>query len=461
MLWAYLDFTRLSLDLSGFDSSDIPSAVYNQHDNIIVQRCDLAAKQGIKPGMGLAQAAALCPDISITTYSLDKEQEHLQALAARLYQVASDIVVITPAALAIRLDNLCHYYGSISGTWKALLSELVPVNVSFAYATGWSVEAARILAKASCNQIITDNKAISAALKVCQVCHLDIDNAQKLTLNRVGIFTLDRLLSLSVSELGKRFNNQTIRYLTAVRGDVYPTYPLYRPADVFERHCDVAYEIEYTDHLLPYITTLLEDLAVFLRLRNKVVSEICLTLYYRDEVATELVLRSAIGLSSARKWLDIATLQLENISLLAPVISLRLFANELQEHDSGNQDFFQDRHQYFAQKQLMSRLQARLGEQSVIVPSSGNDHRMERQTESGENSAPLPSSQWLPAIRLVTPTPLTKPCHITFGPVRLQTGWWDERAVRRDYFIAKTQAGEYLQVFRNAQQHWFIQGYYA
>ena len=461
MLWAYLDFTQLTLDLSGSERASAPAAVYNEQENVIVQRCAEAAKQGIMPGMGLAQAAALCPDVTITVYVRDKEVEHLHSLAARLYQIASDIVVITPAALAIRLDNLCHYYGSVAATWKAIVSELAPMRVNFAYASGWSVECARVLAKANCNDIYTDKKAISAALKKCQISHLDLDHSQRSTLHRVGIFTLERLLSLSVSELGKRFNNQTIRYLTAVRGDAYPTYLLYRPAERFVRHKDVAYEIDNTQHLLPYVTALLEDLAVFLRLRNKVVSDLSINLYYRDQAATTVLVRSAVGLSNVKQWLDIASLQLENISLDAPVISLRLCADELQEHDAANQDFFQDRHQYFAQKQLMSRLQARLGDHNVIVPASGNDHRMERQTESGGNSAADTRSQWLPAIRLVAPAPLTTPCHITFGPVRLQTGWWDEKAVKRDYFIAKTQSGEFIQIFRNARQHWFIQGYYA
>ncbi len=461
MLWAFLDFTRLTLDLSRSGSDNVPEAVYDEKENAVVQHCEFAGKMGIKVGMGLAQTAALCPQITITSYSQDKEHGHLQSLAARLYQVASDIVLFPPSALAVRLDNLSHYYGSISGVWTTLSSELSPLNVHFTYASGWSVECARVLAKACRNQIFTEKKTISTALKRCEVAHLDIDNKQRQTLSRVGIFTLDRLLSLSMSELGRRFNNQTIRYLTAVRGDTFPTYALYRPGDVFERDCDVSYEIENTQHLLPYITTLLEDLAVFLRLRNKVVTEITLTLFYREQPASPVQFRSATGLSSARKWMDIVSLQLENLTLDAPVISLRLLAESLQEHDAGNQDFFQDRHQYFAEKQLMSRLQARLGDNCVITPATGNDHRVEYQTTSHSESFSGHGCHWLPAIRLLSPKRLTTPCQITFGPVRLQTGWWDANPVKRDYFIAKTQSGEFVQVFRNAKQHWFIQGYYA
>lgn len=461
MLWAFLDFTRLTLDMTDYRTAGQPTAVYDEQRNMIVQRNQTAAEKGIKAGMGLAQAAALCPDISIISYSQDKERGHLQAIAARLYQVASDIVVVPPASLAVRLDNLCHYYGTVAGTWHAISGELRPLHLHFRFASGWSVECASALAKAKCDQIFTDKKAISSALRKCQVSHLEIDSRQQRTLNRVGIYTLDRLLSLTVSELGKRFDNNLIQYLTALRGDTYPTYPVYRPSEVFERDCDVTYEIENTQYLVPYLKGLLSDLTVFLRLRNKVVTEITLTLDYREQTASTFVFRSAVGLSCNKKWLDIAVLQLENMSLCAPVISLRLFAGSLEEHDADNQDFFQDRHQYFAQKQLMSRLQARLGDHCVKSPSAGDDHRMELQTLSGESSVSANHGHWLPALRLNSPIPLTAPCQITFGPVRLQTGWWDEQPVKRDYFIARTQAGEFIQVFRNAQQHWFIQGYYA
>lgn len=68
---------------------------------------------GIEVNHGLAQAAALCPHIHILPFDAENERVMLSQLAHRLYPFASDIALDEHCGLAIRLDNLTHYYGGI------------------------------------------------------------------------------------------------------------------------------------------------------------------------------------------------------------------------------------------------------------------------------------------------------------------------------------------------------------
>jgi protein ImuB len=49
------------------------------------------------------------------------------------------------------------------------------------------------------------------------------------------------------------------------------------------------------------------------------------------------------------------------------------------------------------------------------------------------------------------------------GPERIESGWWDGRDVQRDYYVARTQAGTRLWVFREraAEGRWFLHGVFG
>jgi protein ImuB len=61
--------------------------------------------------------------------------------------------------------------------------------------------------------------------------------------------------------------------------------------------------------------------------------------------------------------------------------------------------------------------------------------------------------------------PLHKGCRLTLldGPERLETGWWDEQGISRDYYTAVNGAGMRLWVFRNRQRapNWYLHGIFG
>ena len=52
------------------------------------------------------------------------------------------------------------------------------------------------------------------------------------------------------------------------------------------------------------------------------------------------------------------------------------------------------------------------------------------------------------------------------GPERIESGWWDGRDVRRDYFVAENPRGETVWIYRDHRYgaddgEWFLHGYFA
>jgi protein ImuB len=49
------------------------------------------------------------------------------------------------------------------------------------------------------------------------------------------------------------------------------------------------------------------------------------------------------------------------------------------------------------------------------------------------------------------------------GPERLETGWWDEEGIARDYYTAVNPGGVHLWVFRNRNRTaaWYLHGIFG
>jgi protein ImuB len=49
------------------------------------------------------------------------------------------------------------------------------------------------------------------------------------------------------------------------------------------------------------------------------------------------------------------------------------------------------------------------------------------------------------------------------GPERLETGWWDEDGIARDYFIAANPKGVRLWIYRNRSKDngWYLHGIFG
>ena len=484
MLWAYIHCYQLTLDghnqatnnktlnskVSGqLDSSadsslplSTPVAVYSSKASKIIQCNEVAKKEGIEIGHGLAQAAALCPYVHILPFNEENEKHMLTQLAHRLYPLASDIVLDAPDGLAIRLDNLSHYYGGHEALWKTLTQALFEANVRYHFASAWTIEAAKVLVLHKHNTYLHAQQEIKQALGACPLSTTALASKVIESLTRVGITRVHELLAMPVQELGKRFDNNTIVYLTALRGETFPRVTLFRPLEHFDNFTLLPFDIENTQHLTPFVTQQFEHLSHYLRARNLYTSSISVHIHFREAPVLDINIRSALPQASVKSWLPLFTLKTENLELPEPATAIGVRCQQFEEIDSNNGDFFSDRFNDVAQKQLIGRLNAKLGDHSTFQPCATNSHQFEYMTVSEPNGSGYSyGSDITPTFTFEAPKPLIQPSQICFGPVRLHSEWWRDTPTNRDYFIAQTPQSVRLLVFKDAQSHWWVQGIFC
>ena len=466
MLWAYFYCYQLTLDSHKkdgcFTDDDIPTVVYHEQSNQVVQANSQAINEGVECGQGLAQAAALCPHVRILAFNREAEKETLLFLAHRLYPLASDIVIDAHNAIAIRLDNLLQYYGGLDALWHVLTNELHSAGIHFYFATAWGVDAARLLAKNKTNRYTDNIENIALLLSRCKLEQTSLDSKTIATLAKVGVRQVGQLLKLPVHELGQRFSNDTIRYLTALRGETFPKYVLFRPSISFKQLKNLSFEVENTQHLLPSIKALLISLEHYLRARNLLTSSILFQVHFREAEPLSIAVNGAMPFATQKDWLALVELKVESLLLPEPAIAISLTCQQFEPIENDGNNFFSHRFTSVAQKQLVGRLKAKLGDNSTLHPKAGNSHNFEGMTVNQvEEITPAYTADIIPTFLFERPMPLNLATRICFGPIRLQTQWWSSTASQKDYFIAETNHGVRLLVFKDVNTCWWTQGVYS
>jgi protein ImuB len=206
---------------------------------------------------------------------------------------------------------------------------------------------------------------------------------------------------------------------------------------------------------------------------------------------------SELRIELAQPALDASHLQLllrerlARVELAAPTLELRLHCRHTVAAPAPNGELFPTRSsEAEGLSRLLERLRARLGDAQVqrLVPVA--DHRPECASRSvpahgamGPHSPGLPrmAASVLPRHRpvwlLPEPLPLAvrgeqpllqgRPLQLLSGPERIESGWWDSQPVARDYFIAQTEDGSLVWVYRGrvpgvvGDVDWHLQGRFA
>ncbi|NOU49345.1 DNA polymerase Y family protein [Pseudoalteromonas sp. JBTF-M23] len=465
-LWLYIHFEHLQLDSLLSEQNNPAIVVVNSHTNQVMQASHRAFQAGIKLEMGLASAASLCENLQVVAYDAALENAKLQEVASWLYLVTADISLFPPNGIVLKVTNMLSLYKSLDNYWHHVQNHLADLKLSYRFATGYSVLGARLLAQGKKN-LVTDNmQTLMQEIKSFNLQCTELSQSTCEKLLRVRIVSVAQLLSIPIADLAKRFEIELVQYIGRLKGELQHPLTYYVPALVFSRQLILLYELENLQWLTKPLGKLLQQLELFLRHRNKLAMQIILELQLRDEQPLFLQVAAAKGESSAQTWQSLLELKLSNINLSSPVQAISLSVKDFEDNTYESQSLFEPERSGIDGAELIARLQAKLGEQAVYGFEVYADHRPER---SFSSSQPLSDSarlqrmpkQQRPSMLLPHAVPLQEKVTIYWGPERVSTGWWDNYAIERDYYIARNEQGQWLWVFKESSQRWFVHGLFC
>lgn len=487
-LWIYLHFPSLQLDALyqarregqqhqekqghaaqqvALDVQDCGVVIVEGRKNEIVQLNTLALEQGVRRGMGLATAASMCSDLNVLPYDPKCEVEKLKEIAHWLYVVTADISLFEPNGVLLRASNMLTLYDGLDNYWQALVAQLNTLPFSYSFACGYSPFAARMLARKSLNQVPESQSFLLNEVKRCALNETELSAKQVAKLNRVGVNYVAELLAIPIAEIAKRFDAELVNYVGRLTGQFHHAVDFYHPPEQFKRGLDLLFEIENFAFIEKPLLKLLAQLEDFLRVRDQYAHELFLEMTLRDGQRCGVSVSSAAGDDQQEAWMNLFRLKFESVSLTAPIVRIVLTLVRAKAKQGDMNDLFAGKQGNLSSLELLSVLQAKLGEEAVKGVQLTQDPRPHLSSQfcpplqQGESKIRRDKTLLRPSILLPSPKPLRERISIVQGPERVATGWWDGQSMIRDYFIARAANGSWLWVFRTPKQQWFLHGVFS
>ncbi len=368
---------------------------------------------------------------------------------------------------------------------------------------------------------INELTSLSAILPALPIQVLDSAYPHLLTLKRCGVHHIRQLLQLPRSGLSRRFGATLVRELDCGFARHAELHTWIQPPPVFDVRQEMPFHTLQLQGLLNVAATLLTALQHWLQGRWAATRTIRFTFHHGrsnrhpDHADTTVRwVRAAQPTQMADAWLQLLQDELTRQPLLAEACDISLRADVLEPLQTQTETLFPGpQEQQQAWSALLGRLHARLGSDGLKIPLETPDprpeyaHRLHAHamtasestvkatapaktlrktgtqlpaqvpTQPPPRSAPLQSALRLPRPLWFLPRPERLPLQnnrpvqkgpLSFlaGPERIEFGWWDSPATRRDYFIAQDSDQRQLWVYRERHEdgvsnRWYLHGLFG
>jgi protein ImuB len=457
-----------------------------------------ARAAGIVPGMALNSALALEPALRVLSRDPRRERALLEAVARAAHEFTPRVSLEPPDAVLLEVRGSLGLFGGARRLCEHLRGQLQSRGLEPRLALTPTPLASLWFARAGEEVVLRRTDSLPARLAPLPLACTRWPERTLQSLATMGVRRLGECLRLPRDGFARRFDPRLRLELDRAAGRSPDPRRLFVAAARYAARCDLEPELADTVRLQRALEPLLGGLCDFLQARGAAVESLELRLLHREAPATRLRLRFAGPVSTLARIAGLLAERLARTVLPEPVRNVRLRSGPLTEARTEVGDLFGLEHRRAgAVPQLVERLRARLGAEAVHGLRLVAEHRPEAaQTHAGlavgadgnllHVSSPIPGASAAlrkngdcpavpgfprPAWLLAEPQPLGgggQPCYegpleIGEGPERIESGWWDGRDVRRDYYVARNPAGVRLWIFRErgARGGWFLHGVFG
>ena len=467
-LWLSLNLPNLQLESINPDQST-PIAITKKTKNQqrVISCTTGATESGITASMTLNSAYALCPALTAIEYSEDHQSKLLHQVGEWAMQFSSVVSLHPPDHLLIEIAGSKRLFEGYEILVSLIGQELKKLGFSAQPGIAPSPLAANLLATANSRTGITRIERLADGLKNLPVDLLDLDAQIIESLHKSGIHKTGGVLSISPASLTRRFGPGCVKYLDCLLGKhPHPVNPI-RSSEFFERSLDLPVEVDDTNALQFATQRMANELSAFLIARDCGVNSYSFTLRHERQQDTCLELRFLQPTSQPKHLHQVLSERLSQTILTAPVCGLHVLADTFSAIERDASDFFQkSQRQKYTPGEIVDKLSARLGQDALHTLLTVEDHRPEKAWRKSppdctENYQP----HWpqRPVWMLETPRVTGRALQRVSDIERIETGWWDDTDVRRDYFVADDCHGVRYWVFklRDGSGELYIHGLFA
>ena len=484
----------------------------------LVAYSSTAARQlGIKPDMPVAEAEALLhhalPPQLLTEHQPQADLEELERVALHCEQFSSLVGLenaAQPSALLLEIAAIADRFDGEQQLSQRIVEMfqrwdwLVRIGVADTLGAAWAVahcDPPHVPFTVPHIQLVPP-AAQASALRPLPIEALRLAEPSMTLLHQLGVTRVDQLLQLPRGGLRARFGDLVLVRLDQALGKTAELIQTYRPEVALELCSSLEHPTDRREVIEQVLHTQLIELARRLtdQGRGAIQLECRLTSTQRRSITIQVGLYKPT--SQAAHLFDLMRMQLEQKTLTAPIADIELSATVTSRMTDRQRALLGDVPHHAPEQlaHLVDRLSSRLGRQQVMTARLLAEPQPERayhyeplagQTvrNTGGTRQAIAKNARLAGLRPLrlypTPIPLrtielaeapdrtwtvhpaafqhrgtTHRITHSWGPERIETGWWRGPTIRRDYYRVEDEHGSRFWIFRDLEQRcWFLHGF--
>ncbi|RQO31956.1 nucleotidyltransferase [Taibaiella sp. KBW10] len=452
-----------------------------------------AVLSGIKPGMILADARAIYPDLITIDHDPKLPERLLTILAEWCLRFTPIAATDLPDGLILDISGCTHLWGGESSYLKEIIKRLSKGGYHVHAAIADTVGAAWALSRYEQNGTIIEKDKQKDALICLPVSALRLPVNISDRLYQLGLTTIGGLLAIPRQGLKKRFGQELLTRIDQALGMLSEPIKPVCPAPVFQERLYCLEPVCTAKAITIGLQQLLASLCSRLVKEKKGLRKAVLTCYRIDNKVQQIEIGTH---RAARDTAHLFRLFENKIANIAPGLGIELFvldAPVTDPLDVQQESLWMDAgmEQNRAITQLLDRIGGRLGPNAIQRYLPAEHHWPERSYMPAATLSERPAIPWpkglsrpvyvLPRpepIKVSVPIPDYPPMLFIYngvvhnikkadGPERIEREWWIDKGLQRDYYCVEDTTGKRYWLFRSGHYDsahapdWFIHGFFA
>lgn len=455
---------------------------------------EAAAGHGIAPGMGAADAKAICTGLQVFNDKPERAAKLLKGIGEWCIRYSPIVATHLPDGLILDITGCTHLWGTEQDYLQDIVSRLkekgyhVHAAIADTIGTAWAVSHF-----GQHQTAVIDTNAHTQALIPLPPAALRLEEPVLQRLKKLGFYQIKSFIGMPRSVLRRRFGEAFLFRLSQAMGQEEEAIKPLQLAVPFQERLPCLEPIRTKKGIEIAMRRLLEPLCQRLAKEGKGLRTAKLTGYRIDGHIEQV----EIGTNKASNAIEHLFKLFElKIASITPALGIELFileAPEVEDSEPVQEALWAGSPGLDDQglTELLDRLAGKLGAGSIhrylpdkhFWPERSFKHEPSLQAKaenSWRTSKPRPV-QLLPRpepVFVAAPIPDYPPIIFRYkdkvhaikktdGPERIEREWWMDEGEHRDYYIVEDEQGERYWLFRsghyqpNQSHQWFLHGFFA
>jgi protein ImuB len=474
---------------------DVPFVlIAADHGRMVIQAANsLAAAEDLEPGMAVADARAVVPELQVIDDRPGLSEKLLKGIAEWCIRYTPDVAVDAPDGLLLDITGCPHLWGGEMPFITDVVTRLTSLGYHVHAAIADTVGAAWALARFGKEPItIADPGGQHAALLDLPPKALRLEQATLERLHKLGLKQIGQFIHMPRATLQKRFGPHFIMRLHQALGLAEEHVQHFQPAAIFQERLPCLSPIVTATGIEIALQELLQKLCGRLQKQEKGIRKACLKGFRVDGKIETINIGTHRPSHNVEHLFKLFEL---HISSVEPALGIELFlldALQVEELVPMQEGLWKPVGglQSTQVAELLDRLSGKIGHHCIHRYLPYEHYLPELSFRKAVSIQETPEAEW----RLDRPRPLhllkvPEPIEVTApipdyppmlfrrkgqlhkvvsadGPERIEQAWWLQPGEHRDYYILEDEQGQRYWIFRlghyrgDQSQQWFIHGFF-